>query len=63
LCLIKKPRERGHNPRWAAEPERGIIIIIIITIRGSVGLKIAFTFLLNAVKLGVFVVWWVRIVG
>jgi hypothetical protein len=55
LCLIKKPRERGHSPSWAAESEMMmiIIIIIIIIIRGSVGLKIAFTFLLNAVKLGV----------
>jgi hypothetical protein len=22
LCVIKKPRERGHSPRWAAEPEK-----------------------------------------
>jgi hypothetical protein len=30
LCVIKKPRERGcHNPRWTAEPEKIIIIIII----------------------------------
>jgi hypothetical protein len=28
--VIKKPRERGaHSPRWAAEPEKIIIIIII----------------------------------
>jgi hypothetical protein len=33
LCVIKKPRERGnHSPRWAAEPERIIMIIIIIII-------------------------------
>jgi hypothetical protein len=31
LCVITKPRERGgHSPRWAAEPEKIIIIIIII---------------------------------
>jgi hypothetical protein len=31
LWLIKKPRERGgHSPRWAAEPEKIIIIIINI---------------------------------
>src|SRR5215510_164036 len=30
LCVITKPRERrGHSPRWAAEPEMMIIIIII----------------------------------
>jgi hypothetical protein len=29
--VITKPRERGgHIPRWAAEPEKIIIIIIII---------------------------------
>jgi hypothetical protein len=29
LCVITKPRERGdHSPRWAAEPEKIIIIII-----------------------------------
>jgi hypothetical protein len=28
--VIKKPCERGHSPRWAAEPEIIIIIIIII---------------------------------
>jgi hypothetical protein len=29
LCVIKKPRERGgHKPRWAAEPEKIIIIIM-----------------------------------
>jgi hypothetical protein len=29
LCVIKKSRERaGHSPRWAAEPEKIIIIII-----------------------------------
>jgi hypothetical protein len=33
LCVIEKPRERGgHSPRWAAEPE--IIIIIIIKGKG-----------------------------
>jgi hypothetical protein len=33
LCVIKKPRERGgHSQRWAAEPEKTIIIIIIIII-------------------------------
>jgi hypothetical protein len=26
LCVIKKPRERGHSPRWAAEPQKIIII-------------------------------------
>jgi hypothetical protein len=27
LCVITKPRERGsHSPRWAAEPEKVIII-------------------------------------
>jgi hypothetical protein len=27
LCVIKKPVERGsHSPRWAAEPEKIIII-------------------------------------
>jgi hypothetical protein len=26
LCVITKPRERGHSPRWAAEPEKIIII-------------------------------------
>jgi hypothetical protein len=32
FCVITKPRERGgHSPRWAAVPEK-IIIIIIITI-------------------------------
>jgi hypothetical protein len=31
--VIKKPRGRGgHSPRWAAEPEK-IIIIILILIR------------------------------
>jgi hypothetical protein len=31
--VITKPRVRGDNsPRWAAEPEKIIIIIIIITI-------------------------------
>jgi hypothetical protein len=30
LCLIKKPRGRGgYSPRWAAEPEKIIIIVII----------------------------------
>jgi hypothetical protein len=30
VCVIKKPRERGgHSPRWAAEPEKIVIIIII----------------------------------
>jgi hypothetical protein len=30
LCVIKKPCERGgHSPRWAAEPQKIIIIIII----------------------------------
>jgi hypothetical protein len=29
-CVITKPRERGgHGPRWAAEPEKIIIIIEI----------------------------------
>jgi hypothetical protein len=28
LCVIKKPRGRGgHSPRWAAEPEKIIIVI------------------------------------
>jgi hypothetical protein len=28
--VIKKPREQGgHSPRWAAEPEKIIIIIIM----------------------------------
>jgi hypothetical protein len=28
VVLIKKPRERvGHSPRWAADPEKIIIII------------------------------------
>jgi hypothetical protein len=28
LCVIKKPRGRGgHNPRWAAESEKLIMII------------------------------------
>jgi hypothetical protein len=36
--LIKRPRERGNSPRWAAEPE---IIIIIIIIR----LEITFLYL------------------
>jgi hypothetical protein len=32
LCVIKKPRGRGgHSPRWAAEPEKIIITIIINT--------------------------------
>jgi hypothetical protein len=22
LCGVKEPRERGHSPRWAAEPEK-----------------------------------------
>jgi hypothetical protein len=26
LCVIKKPRERGHIPRCAAEPEKIIIV-------------------------------------
>jgi hypothetical protein len=27
LCVITKPRDRGgHSPRWAAEPEKIIII-------------------------------------
>jgi hypothetical protein len=31
LCVIKKSRERGgHNPRWAAVPEK---IIIVVTVR------------------------------
>jgi hypothetical protein len=31
LCVITKPRERGgHSPRWTAEPEKIIVIIIII---------------------------------
>jgi hypothetical protein len=31
MCVITKPRERGgHSPRWAAVPEKIIIIIIII---------------------------------
>jgi hypothetical protein len=30
LCVIKKPRERGHSPRWAAVPDKLITIIIII---------------------------------
>jgi hypothetical protein len=25
FCVITKPRERGHSPRWAAEPEKIII--------------------------------------
>jgi hypothetical protein len=29
LCVIKKPRERGHSPRWTAEPEKIIVTIII----------------------------------
>jgi hypothetical protein len=33
LCVIKKPRLRGgYSPRWAAEPEKIIIIIIIIDV-------------------------------
>jgi hypothetical protein len=28
--VIKKPHERGHSPRWDAQPEKIIIIIIII---------------------------------
>jgi hypothetical protein len=24
LCVIKEPRERGHSPRWAAQPEEAI---------------------------------------
>jgi hypothetical protein len=29
-CVIKKPRGReGHGPRWAAEPEMMMMIIII----------------------------------
>jgi hypothetical protein len=32
--VIKKPHEtRRHSPRWAAEPEKIIIIIIIINPR------------------------------
>jgi hypothetical protein len=27
LCVIKMPRERGRSSRWAAEPEKIIIII------------------------------------
>jgi hypothetical protein len=54
LCEIKKPRERGgHSPRWAAEPEKLIIIIIIIKVkfspeqamkaqRGSIGIALPF---------------------
>jgi hypothetical protein len=31
LCVFKKPRERGdRSPRWAAEPEMMMIMIIII---------------------------------
>jgi hypothetical protein len=34
---MKKPREReGHSPRWAAEPEKIIIIIIICNMDISV---------------------------
>jgi hypothetical protein len=33
LCVITKTRERGgHSPRWAAEPEKIIIIIIKIKV-------------------------------
>jgi hypothetical protein len=32
LCVIKKPRGRGHSPRWAAELKKIIIIIIVIII-------------------------------
>jgi hypothetical protein len=32
LCVIKKLRGRGgHCPRWAAEPEKIIIVIITFT--------------------------------
>jgi hypothetical protein len=24
VCVITKPRERGHSPRWAAGPEKKI---------------------------------------
>jgi hypothetical protein len=27
LCVNTKPRERGHSPRWAAEPEQIVTII------------------------------------
>jgi hypothetical protein len=31
LCVITKPRERGgHSPRWAAEPEKIILIISML---------------------------------
>jgi hypothetical protein len=30
--VIKKPRERGHSPRWAAEPEKIINNNITINI-------------------------------
>jgi hypothetical protein len=38
VCVIKKPRGReGHSPRWAAESEKIIIIILLryTIIRGS----------------------------
>jgi hypothetical protein len=37
LCVIKKPHERGgHSPRWAAEPEKIIIIIFFLSIEERV---------------------------
>jgi hypothetical protein len=36
LCEIKKPRERGgHSPHWAAEPEKIIIIVLILCNRNN----------------------------
>jgi hypothetical protein len=36
FCVITQPRERGgHSPRWAAEPEKIIIMIITIIYKVS----------------------------
>jgi hypothetical protein len=53
LCVIKKPRERGgHSPRWAAEPE--IIIIIIILRTSSPG------YIGQVTYLALLSVWWIK---